>query len=249
MLLVWALFVFVFFSISQSKLMPYIVPMWPAVALLAGRSVSRLSASNLARHLRAMAVFAAAVALLLMLLWRLPAAAALVARASTASIMGFTAAFALLAIAAGLGARLARQSQPIAAALATGFGGWMLAQGALLAAEQLPRMQALVQLETQVRPFLNSSTHIYCVNDYLQPIAFYWRRACTLVGYRGELDFGLRQEPWLWVANLQQFERDWQEQSDALALLRPEDYERLQALGLPMHVIYTAQSLVAVVRR
>ena len=249
MLLVWALFVFVFFSISQSKLMPYIVPMWPAVALLAGRSVSRLSANSLARHLRAMAVFAAAVALLLMLLWRLPAAAALVARASTASIMGFTAAFALLAIAAGLGARLARQSQPIAAALATGLGGWMLAQGALLAAEQLPRMQALVQLETQVRPFLNSSTHIYCVNDYLQPIAFYWRRACTLVGYRGELDFGLRQEPWLWVANLQQFERDWQEQSDALALLRPEDYERLQALGLPMHVIYTAQSLVAVVRR
>jgi hypothetical protein len=125
----------------------------------------------------------------------------------------------------------------------------MLVQCALLAAEQLPRMQNLVLLETQVQPFLGNSTRIYCVNDYLQPIPFYWRRPCTLVGYRGELDFGLRQEPWRWIPTLQQFASDWQAQSDALAILRPEDYRQLQALGLPMHVIYTAQSLVAVVRR
>jgi hypothetical protein len=125
----------------------------------------------------------------------------------------------------------------------------MLAQCALLAAEQLPRMQNLVQLETQVQPLLGNSTRFYCVNDYLQPLPFYWRRPCTLVGYRGELDFGLKQEPWRWIPNLQQFASDWQRQSDALAILRPEDYRQLQALGLPMHVIYTAQSLVAVVRR
>src|SRR5580700_12036430 len=41
-LLIWALFVLVFFSISQSKLMPYIVPMLPALSLLTGRELTRL---------------------------------------------------------------------------------------------------------------------------------------------------------------------------------------------------------------
>jgi len=249
MLIVWAAFVFAFFSLSQSKLIPYILPLLPALALLMGRSLAAASAGGFARHLTAVALFAAALAILILLLWRLPAAASLVMRASTASILGFAAAFALLALGAGAGACLARHAQPVAAAAAAALGGWMLVQCALLAAEQLPRMQNLVLLETQVQPFLGNSTRIYCVNDYLQPIPFYWRRPCTLVGYRGELDFGLRQEPWRWIPTLQQFASDWQAQSDALAILRPEDYRQLQALGLPMHVIYTAQSLVAVVRQ
>lgn len=249
MLTVWAVFVFAFFSLSQSKLIPYIVPMLPALALLAGRSLAAMSARRFAQHLAAIAMLAFGLGLLILLLWRLPAAAPLIERASTLSIVGFAAAFLLLALGATIGVQLARRAQPIAAAAAAGLGGWMLAQCALLAAEQLPRMQNLVQLETQVQPLLGNSTRFYCVNDYLQPLPFYWRRPCTLVGYRGELDFGLKQEPWRWIPNLQQFASDWQRQSDALAILRPEDYRQLQALGLPMHVIYTAQSLVAVVRR
>jgi hypothetical protein len=225
------------------------VPMVPALALLCGRSLANMRAPAFARHLLAIAIFGASVAALILLLWRLPAAASLIERASTPSIIGFTAAFVLLALGAGSGALLARRSHTIAAAAAAGVGGWMLAQCALLAVEQLPRMRDLVQLEQQVLPFLGNSTRIYCVNDYLQPVPFYWQRPCTLVGYRGELDFGLKQEPWLWIPNLQQFASDWQGQSDALAILRPEDYRQLLALGLPMHVIYTARSLVAVVRR
>jgi hypothetical protein len=87
------------------------------------------------------------------------------------------------------------------------------------------------------------------VNGYPQPLPFYLRRTCTLVGYRGELDFGLQQQPWLAIDDIGQFAADWQRQSDALAILRPEDYQHLEALGAPMHVIYTAPSFVAVVRR
>jgi hypothetical protein len=110
-------------------------------------------------------------------------------------------------------------------------------------------MDNLVQLEQRGRPWIGNSTHFYCVNDYLQPLPFYWRRPCTLVGYRGELDFGLTQEPWRWLPDLQHFAHAWTADSDALAILRPADYQHLAALGLPMRVIYTSQSLVAVVRR
>jgi hypothetical protein len=87
------------------------------------------------------------------------------------------------------------------------------------------------------------------VNGYLQPLPFYLARTCTLVGYRGELDFGLLQEPWLAIADLRHFASDWQRQTDALAIVRAEDYQELEALGAPMRVIYTAPSFIAVSRR
>jgi 4-amino-4-deoxy-L-arabinose transferase-like glycosyltransferase len=249
LLLIWAAFVLLFFSLSQSKLTPYILPLFPALSLLTGRAIAELPAPRFTAHLRAVAWFAAGVGAIVLLLWRAPAAAALVARASTASILGFAAAFLLLALAAGIGVRLGRRGLVVGAAAVTCLGGLLLAQSALLAADYLPRMRSLVQLTQQLRPWVGPDTRVYCVNGYLQPIPFYLQRTCTLVGYRGELDFGLQQEPALALADLKQFAPAWQQQSDALAILRPEDYQELEALGAPMRVIYTAPSFVAVLRR
>jgi 4-amino-4-deoxy-L-arabinose transferase-like glycosyltransferase len=248
MLIVWAGFVFAFFSLSQSKLIPYIVPMLPALAALAGRHLAALDSQRLARHLLAVALFAAAIGVTLLLLWQLPSASALVARAGTRSVVSFALAFLLLALGGAVGVRCARRGAPIAAAIAAGVGAWMLTQCALLGGDQLPRMRELVELEQLALPWIGNSTRFYCVNDYQQPLPFYWRHTCTLVGYRGELDFGLQQEPWRALPGLKEFALDWQRQRDALALMRSEDYRQLSALGLPMHVIYTGESLVAVVR-
>jgi 4-amino-4-deoxy-L-arabinose transferase-like glycosyltransferase len=249
LLLIWAAFVLLFFSLSQSKLAPYIVPMLPALSLLTGRAIAELPAPRLAAHLRAVAMLAAAIAAVLLLLWWAPAAAPLVARASSASILGFVAGFLLLALGSGIGARLCRHGAAVGAAATAAVGALLWAQSTLLAADYLPRMRAVVDLTQQLQPWLTGSTRLYCVHSYPQPIPFYLRRTCTLVGYRGELDFGLQQEPWLAIADLQQFVPAWQRQSDALAIIRPEDYQQLEALGAPMRVIYTAPSFVAVMRQ
>ena len=248
LLLIWAAFVLLFFSMSQSKLTPYILPLFPALSLLTGRAIAELPAARFAAHLRVVAWLAAGVGAIVLLLWWAPPAASLVARASTISVLGFAAAFLLLALGAGVGVRLGRRGLVLGGAAATCLGGLLLAQSALLAADYLPRMRSLVQLTQQLRPWVGPHTRVYCVNRYLQPIPFYLQRTCTLVGYRGELDFGLQQEPWLALADLRQFVPAWQQQTDALAILRPEDYQQLEALGAPMRVIYTAPSFVAVRR-
>jgi 4-amino-4-deoxy-L-arabinose transferase-like glycosyltransferase len=249
LLLIWAAFVFVFFSASQSKLMPYILPMLPSLSLLLGRSLANLPASRVAVHLRLLAMLATAIGAAVLLLWRLPAAAMLVARASTVSILGFAAAFLLLGLCAAVGVRCCRRDAVLAAVASTALGSVLLVQTALLAADRLPRMHELVQLMQRVRPWLTRATGLYCVNQYPQPLPFYLQRTCTPVGYRGELDFGLQQEPWRALADLQAFALAWQPQSDAVAILLPKDYQALEALGLPMRVIYTAPSLIAVVRQ
>ncbi len=249
LLLIWAGFVLAFFSLSQSKLMPYILPMFPSLALLCGRTLARLPAPRFALQLRAVAAFAAGVGVLVLLLWRLPGAAALAARAGTPSILGFAAAFLLLALCAAIGARLCRRGGVLAGAAAAALGAVLLTQAALLAADRLPRMRTLVELTQQLRPWLRASTPLYCVNQYPQPLPFYLRRPCTLVGYRGELDFGLQQEPGRAIPDLAGFARAWRQQSDAAAILLPGDYQTLEALGVPMRVIYTAPTLIAVVRQ
>jgi hypothetical protein len=228
--------------------MPYILPMVPALALLTAHAVTGLAPRRLAAHLAAVAALALALGGLVLLLWWLPSAAPLAAQAPAASIRAFALAFLLLALGTAAGAWFARHGHRTAACLAAGLGMALLAPPALHGVAYLPRSRSLAELEQRSAPWIEESTTIYCVNDYWQPLPFYWRRTCTLVGWRGELDFGLQQEPQRWVADLPAFATLWRAQRDAMAILRPEDYRELEALGLPMRVIYTAPSLVAVVR-
>ena len=52
-LVVWVLFIVLFFSRSQSKLIPYILPIFPAMTVLLGAWLSRAAASNGIRTLKA----------------------------------------------------------------------------------------------------------------------------------------------------------------------------------------------------
>jgi len=119
----------------------------------------------------------------------------------------------------------------------------------LPAAGELSRQREPQELIAAAAGQLHPTTAFYCVDDYEQSVPFYLRRTCTLVGYRGELDFGLNQEPSRWIPDLGTFAASWRAETDALAVIRPESYARLQRMGLPMRVIYTGSSLVAVVRQ
>jgi 4-amino-4-deoxy-L-arabinose transferase-like glycosyltransferase len=249
LLLIWAMFVFLFFSASQSKLATYILPMMPALALLMGRTLAALPAARLATHLRIVAATFALVAAAGLVLTQWPRAAGLIAGASTASVALFIGALALLAAGAALGAHCCRLGRPLLGAASAALGALLLTEAVLLGLAQLPRARAEQALSRQLAPLMSQYRHFYCVNLYVQTVPFYLRRTCTLVSYRGELDFGLRREPSRGIGTLGEFAAVWQREGSALAILRPADYRSLQSLGTPMRVIYTAASLVAVARQ
>jgi hypothetical protein len=148
-----------------------------------------------------------------------------------------------------LGAWLAQRERKVAAVCSAALGTLVLVGGSLGFAQQLPRMVRINTLIDQVRPELHAATRLYCVNDYEQSIPFYLGRTCTLVGYRGELDFGLQQEPSLWLADLTQFAQSWAQEPDAVAFLTPTAFRKLAVLGTPMRLIYTAPSIIAVAKQ
>jgi 4-amino-4-deoxy-L-arabinose transferase-like glycosyltransferase len=249
LLAIWVTFCFLFFSLSQSKLVPYILPMFPALSLLAGRALGSLERPRLRLALAMAAFFWLVLGTLALCLWCCPSIEARLHIPAEPAIGGIAGALLLAGLITAVAAWQAVQRGVLPATALAALG--VAAQlGVLLpAAGELSRQREPHELIAAAQGQLRAGTAFYCVADYEQSIPFYLRRTCTLVGYRGELDFGLNQEPLRGVPDLASFATRWLAETDALAVIRPESYAELQRMGLPMRVIYTGSSLVAVVRQ
>jgi len=182
-------------------------------------------------------------------LWLTPAQAQRLGVADGPAAPGIIAAFGLGALACGLAAAFARRTGPLGATGIAACGTLLLLGLALPAADQLPRQREFAGVVAAAQTALPAQGGFYCVDDYDQSIPYYLGRACTLVGYRGELDFGLQQEKWRWVPDHAAFAARWSAEADAVAVVRATSLPALREMGLPMRVIYTSPSLVVVARK
>ena len=70
---------------------------------------------------------------------------------------------------------------------------------------------------------------------------FYLRHLLILVEHADEMEFGLQQEPQLWLPSLEEFINVWRfKQSNAqraIALMNPQTFANLQKQNLTMRVI------------
>jgi hypothetical protein len=67
-----------------------------------------------------------------------------------------------------------------------------------------------------------------------------------VVAYKGELEFGIGQEPAKWIPDLDAFASQWRSETQAVAVMPPQTYDDLQRQGLPMIVIGRDPQHVAV---
>jgi len=74
------------------------------------------------------------------------------------------------------------------------------------------------------------------------------QRTVTLVGYRGELDYGLRKAPGAEIA-VAEFLRRWDSQSRAFAVMEKRMFEDLKSRGVPMRLLATDVNRVIVARQ
>jgi 4-amino-4-deoxy-L-arabinose transferase-like glycosyltransferase len=249
LLVIWVLFTLVFFSASQSKLPPYVLPLLPAVALLMGRVLAEIRPQDFVRHAAAMGVVFAMAALVFVASPALPLTSHLVRGPETMHFVQIMGAASALAAAACLLARhLARRDRNLAAILTLALGGLVFGQAANASQDLLSFRRSMAGLAANMSPFIHADTRVYCVEDYPQTLTFYLQRTCTLVSYRGELDFGIRQEPSRWIDTVDSFVAQWERERDAVAVLTPATYERLRAAGVAMERIADGINAVAVRR-
>lgn len=235
--LLWAYVavVIVFFSLSKSKLLPYVLPVVPVLALLGASYRGMLDAALLrwSSAITAVAAVLVAVALtvfasvaheekqLVLLDLIRPGALAMIGALVAASLAAFG---------------LVRWRQPQAAFISLA-AGWFGAC-ALLIGWAAGSAGPLYSSEAMARTLAEQSPppgHVYSVGYYEQTLPFYLRRTIDVVGYRGELAFGLTEEPWR-ALSLEDFARRWRTEADAYAIVETDNLGHLAAL-VPLEVI------------
>jgi 4-amino-4-deoxy-L-arabinose transferase-like glycosyltransferase len=248
MMLVWAGFIFFFFSISHSKLPSYILPIFPALALLIASYLDNASRKTwmITSGLTAIVGIAGlAAATRLSSMTSDPVEAPLYQAAQpwviAASAVMLVGAFAVI-----LWSLRKNLDLPLRATLALGAAGFLAGQLLMIGSEPYGRYRAGAPLVPAIEAELTPSTKIYAVGLYDQTLPFYLRRTMTLVAHADELEFGLEQEPQLWLPTREAFIAQWTTGPKAVAITRPEIFAELQRQNVPMRVIAKDARRVAI---
>ncbi|WP_312552328.1 glycosyltransferase family 39 protein [Massilia sp.] len=239
-LVVWAGSIFVFFSLSNAKLPAYILPVFPALALLIARYLD--SASHKATIVAAAppATLGAAV---LVFQWIGPALNNMHALApAQRGIRYWIAGAAALLVLGGIAAAWLAPRARAWALTVLAAAGFLAGQALMLGHESWGRDKAGVAHLPAIRSAITPQTPLYAVGQYEYALPFYLGRTMIMV-HRAEdaMRLDLERRPHLWISRLDTFVATWEAQRargiKAIAFVRPDIYADLRRRGVPMRVI------------
>lgn len=224
---IWIVFILLFFSVSQSKLIPYILPVFPASAVLIGKYLSSVKLTPGKRGTTISIWLYSGFSWIMAVVfattelpdkyadlvgevnsWRVFLFATLMI-ASIATLLAYSAgksAFTKYSIALG--------------SIAFFFGTIGLA--ATLESKSTKKIAAaIVALD-------NDSGEVYCLGDYYQDLPVYLGRTIKVVEYEGELSFGINSQPEIsrdrYISKLE-FLDQWKTEDTRYAVLNRNDLE------------------------
>ena len=238
-LTIWCAFLFVFFSVSRSKLPSYLLPTAPAFAMLLAPIMMRMSNGQFGGTLVAMALLPIGLFV----------GAAINDKfesdAYTPHMVNQYAAYFLLSAALYTAAILAawwlnRKSRRIdalivAATLATAAGSALVVGYGTLSAST--SSQQLVVDFLAAEPQYRNTDKFFSVGMYEQTLPAYLKRTVTLVDYLDEMGLGAAIEPQKVIFNFADFAEQWEATDRAYAITDFDQLPRLDFAGLDYRIV------------
>jgi 4-amino-4-deoxy-L-arabinose transferase-like glycosyltransferase len=258
--LVWAAFVFVFFSASGSKLQSYILPMFAPLALVIGWLLIELEQRTLYRLMLPLAIstIAGAAGLVLafdryaprfagpqMPMEALQAFGAWLKPALVVLALGSVAT--LVALGPRWHAATARFWAVVAIAFST-LAGLQIAIAGFDAMSPIRSTSAILRTAAATGP-LAADAPFYQVAMYDQTVPFYLGRTTRLAAFRDELALGIDAEPAKQVPTIDAWISEWTALAQGYALMPPDIESTLLARGVPMRELARDSRRVVVARR
>ncbi len=229
-LMLWAGLVFLFFSASDSKLIPYILPVVPPLSILIGRYLSHAWDGGELPGIRTGTAIYAVLSVIM------AAGLALAPRyRPEMNGSGLHPDFYLLAVVIGAGALSAsvlhwRKKFAwafFAIVLCTALF-LLLADGAFPGLDTRSIKSLAVPLKQQLRPDNEVATY----GTYYQDLPVYLERRITVANWKGELEFGTTVEDTSrWIIDDQEFWKRWNGPVTVYMLTKRSIYDELLAAG------------------
>jgi 4-amino-4-deoxy-L-arabinose transferase-like glycosyltransferase len=240
MLLVWIVFIVLFFTKSNSKLPGYILPIFPALAML---TALYLEVGTRRSRIVAACIMSLVGAGLMALVPFMPKMARhpgedvlMMAFQPWVLVAGF------VALAGGGFALLhARHMRRDLMAVSLALAGFLSTQLILAGFEPYGKQRAGLPMLATIQAEIKPDSTIYAVGTYEQSMTFYLQRTVTLVDYWDEFTFGLKQQPELSIPTVEAWTTVWRAHASNgvqdIAFIRADIYAKLKEQGVPMRVI------------
>lgn len=221
-LAIWALFIFLFFSKSSSKLVPYILPVFPPLAIM----IARVCSSALEKGARVIRGYSIAlIALLLLIGAGLPVYSLISSKQdldmSSAVLLG-----SIFLCQGGLAWHLLKRDDLIRffIVLAVGSTLYTIIAGHIVYAHQAERKTSK-SLALKVKSLAGPNDMVASF-EYDQTLPFYAQRRIVVVGGVGELEFGSQQgDQSAWFLDWGSFFRAWDGDKPVFAVIQARDLE------------------------
>lgn len=246
-LIVWCGFIFVFFSISGSKLPSYILPIFPALGLLVAPLLASYSAQALKKHLAVPVLFGLLLSLIYPLrhlfhvgdlssevVWQL---------AVCLSLAGL-----ILLMGAGYAWRAINHSQLLNAVRGLAMASIIAFSVATLGYDGFGQIKGSKAIVEKIAAEIKSETQVFSVGVYDHTFPYYLRRTVWLVDVAGEFEFGKNAEPERWIPNKNSFIDRWQEAPSAVAMMDAGSYKEMTEKKLSMKMLYQDSRRIVVVK-
>ena len=245
-LLLWAGVIFAFFSKSNSKLIPYILPVFPPLALLIGKWFAE---THNARSVRWTATATGALLALIgavALLFPHISSKGEIDALDGAIVGGLLICQGIASLVAG------RRGEPVR------LFAWLAASAVVFALLAPPVIYGRVAKDKSAKELARAinlragkNARIACYGNYEQGIAFYTHRRVILAGDPDELEFGSEQgDHSAWFMDKSSFIDLWEAPGTLFAIMKLRDLPTLQKLAAtPVEVVSTAGDRVLVSNR
>lgn len=248
LMLIWIVFIVAFFSKSQSKLIPYILPVFPAAAVMIGRYLAEAWTAKSTQLLKHGGWVLASLALLIGVVVifikvpdshpRLEANALWLKGTLSLVLIGGA-----LAIAKGLKNGSAKGT--LGAILAMTCLLLVATQGVGMGLDRRSTKRFAMIIKEDITP----QDRVYSVALYTQDLPVYLERTIRVVDYQGELAFGIEAEPEATDSRFirkAKFLNEWTEPGTAYAVLHRAHYDHWFKESLPHTVLDESRRLVFV---
>jgi 4-amino-4-deoxy-L-arabinose transferase-like glycosyltransferase len=226
-LMLWAGLVFLFFSASDSKLAPYILPVFPPLSILIGRYLAEAWDSKefpglrLGYHILLTAALLLAGAFLV---------APYVAPAENVQALGVYSYLIAITLAVGAGS----------AWVLTRYRGFLPSFIAIVAMSVLfllevnaaaPRVEtkSIKQLAATLKPLLKPGDEVASYSTYYQDLPVYLEKRIIVVDWKGELEFGTQVEDTTrWMMEADAYWKRWQGPETLYMITSKDTYNSLR---------------------
>ena len=238
LLICWVVIIFVFFSISSSKLPGYIIPIFPAIAILIAKYLDSIKYESFVTLWRFQTIFFAALGLAGFYFLPEIDNQARPDEFDAYNQYAYWIAAALLAMIVFSLIALLKKTLSFQEKIATYACGFFLCS--MIAGtghETLDRASSGIELAKQIKSSVPKGINFYSIQTMDNTLPFYLGITMTMVQNPYEFEFGIKQEPHLWIPTIDDFIVRWGEDSSAFALMQPGQFTEFQKKGLPMQEV------------